>query len=66
MLETYGQVNDARTVALVLALAKKRPLAKRAHAWFVDHAALARPALERLAKGGALAADAKAALAALG
>lgn len=66
MLETYGQVNDARTIALVLALAKKKPLAKRAQAWFVDHAALARPALERLAQGGELAADAKVALAALG
>lgn len=66
MLETYGQVDDARTVALVLALAKKKPLAKRAQAWFLEHAVLARPALEQLAKGGELAADAKVALAALG
>lgn len=66
MLETYGQVNDARTVALVLALTRKKPLAKRAQAWFVDHVALAKPELERLAKRGELATEAEKALAALG
>ncbi len=49
MLETYGLVNDRRTVGLVLELAKKKPLAKATDAWFVAHASLAKPELERIA-----------------
>jgi hypothetical protein len=49
MLETYGRVNDRRTVGLVLELAKKKPLAKATDAWLLAHAALAKPELERIA-----------------
>ena len=66
MLETYGLVNDPRTVSLVLELSRKRPLATAARRWFEAHRDLAGPALERIAatdRGrAAAAADALAAL----
>lgn len=66
MLETYGQVNDARTVSLVLDLGKRKPLAKAVAAWFQAHADLARPELERIAaKDPGRSSDATAALAKL-
>lgn len=51
MLETYGLVNDVRTVDLMVRLSVKRPLAKRVLAWLTRHAVLAKPELERIAAG---------------
>lgn len=56
ILETFGLVNDARTVGLLLRLRSKRSLVKPVDAWMRRHSALARPELERLAGGTELAA----------
>jgi len=52
MLETYGLVNDVRTVDLMVRLSAKRPLVKAVLAWATLHAGLAKPELERIAAGG--------------
>jgi hypothetical protein len=56
LLDTFGLVNDPRTVDLLLRLYTRRPLAKRIDAWMQRHAGLAIPALERIADGGERAA----------
>jgi hypothetical protein len=55
MLETFGLVNDPRTVSLVVRLHARRPLAKRVEAWLRQHADLSRPALANLSQAGPLA-----------
>lgn len=48
MFETFGLVNDPRTVELMVKLHARRPLARRVEEWLVRHADLARPVLQRL------------------
>jgi hypothetical protein len=66
MLETFGLVNDPRSIELLVRLHARRPLAKRVEAWMAQHAELARPVLTRLAEGGEHAERAKGLVAKLG
>lgn len=66
ILETYGRVNDPRTVEIVLELTSGSRVAARATRWLKSHRDLAEPVLARLAGGrGPKTSAAKAALAKL-